>query len=68
MNRFLLFLFFPIFSSPVLAQGITELTNALNAGEAEIRSGVMPAVVGILTAVLLISVAVMIVWTITRNQ
>lgn len=50
------------------AQDISELTTALQAGETEIRQGVMPAVVGILTAILLVAIAGSVVWVIVGRN
>ena len=47
--------------------GVGSITQALQQGESDIRSGIMPAVVGILTAILLISVAASVVWVIVKN-
>lgn len=48
--------------------GLSAISSALADSETEIRSSVFPAVVGILTAVLLISVAAGVVHIISRNR
>ncbi len=67
-----LFAFVFAFSSVVLAQSeapdLSAVTGALSSSNTEIRTGIFPAVVGIMTAILLIAVAAGIVRLIARNN
>lgn len=49
------------------SEGIGQITAALGGSEQEIRGGVFPAVVGVLTAILVIGVAAGVVRVISRN-
>lgn len=48
--------------------GLSAISGALSASETEIRSGVYPAVVGVLTAILVIGIAAAVVRVISRNN
>lgn len=47
---------------------LSAITGALSGSESEIRGSIFPAVVGILTAILLISIAAGVVHIISRNR
>jgi hypothetical protein len=65
--RWLLLVLVVLVGHTIAQTGISELGGALGIAEGEIRTGVMPAVVGVLAAVVAIGIAAGVARVITRS-